>query len=159
MTETTDNLEAVRRDIIALAQAVKLLNDYGSRIGQVNALCLSILAPSPHEARAQEDLAALTAKTRSGVVAIIADWDDNWHFMFQFRFTDGWWTGDGFDLREGTPGFNALLKALDFIKVSPAICDLSAPAPARAVPVRRVIYPKDEEVKPKVDEVKEATKP
>jgi len=143
--EPTDNLEAVRRDIIALAQGLKFLNDYGSRLAAVESICIGILAPSPVEARAQEDLASLHAgrsKNKGPIVSIVTDWDDNWHFIFQFRFTDGYWQGDGFDLREGEPGFAALLKALEVCKIDKSICDLTAPEKAGTVPSRRIIYPK-----------------
>lgn len=156
MNETLDNLEAVRRDIIALAQGLKALNDYGSRLATVEAVCVSILAPSPFEAKAQEDLASLSAAAgkHKQISAITADWDENWHWIFAFRFTTGYWTGDGFDLREGEPGHAALLRALAIVKLDPSVCDLSAPAKAGTVPTRRAIFPKATETSTKVEEVK-----
>lgn len=140
-------LEGVRRDIIALAQGLKHLNDYGQRLATVESICIGILAPAPAESRAQEDLASLTAvrPKHGAIVSIAADWDDNWHFVFTFRFVSGYWTGDGFDLREGEPGYEALLKALEIVKLDKSICDLSAPAVASNVPSRRVVYPKAKE--------------
>lgn len=158
MTETTDNLEAVRRDIIALAQGLKALNDYGSRLAGVEAICVSILAPLPEEARAQEDLASLSASAgrHKAILAILVDWDENWHFVFQFRFSTGYWTGDGFDIRKGEPGYTALLQALAIVKVDQSICDLSEPTKAGVVPTRRVIYPKPAEPKVEVKPVEPA---
>jgi hypothetical protein len=147
MTETLDNLEAIRRDIISLATGLKALNDYGSRLATVESVCISILAPSPFEAQAQEDLASLSAAAgkHKQIMSVTAEWDKQWHFIFSFRFTTGYWTGDGFDLRAGEPGQAALLKALDVVKLEHSICDLSEPDKAGTVPSRRLIFPMPKE--------------
>lgn len=145
MNDTADNglLANVKRDIITLAQALNQLNNYGARIPTVSAACASILAPSPSEARAQEDLALLAARRpKLGTLSsIIADWDAEWHFVFVFRFSEGYVTADGFDLRPADTGYAALKRALDICGVSEALCDLSEPTPAGAIPERRLIFP------------------
>ena len=146
--EPVDNLELVRRDIVTLAHAVNILNNYGPRIGSVSAACTSILAPSPDESRAIEDLTRLkAARPKLGQIAhILADWDKDWRFVFQLRFAEGYWTGDGFDLREGTPGYNALVLAIDAVGLKVDVCDLQPPHAAHDIPLRRVIYPVVKEV-------------
>jgi hypothetical protein len=143
-SEAKDPVKELREQIFALADAIQKLNNYGARLASIQAICSRILEPDPDQASAVNDLAALQAslQRRGHILSVICDWDAEWHFVFQFRFTDSYGSYDGFDLRQGKPGYAALLKALDSIKVAEELCDLTPPEPASNVPARRVIFPK-----------------
>lgn len=139
------SLQAIREDIISLAKAIQVLNNYGARVPTVNELLNKVLAPDPHTAEALEELAKIKAlPTKIGrLIAVTSEWDDEWRFMFSFRFENGWHNSDGFDLRPNRPGLAALKAAIDHLKIGIDLCDFNPPEAASGpIPNRRVIYPK-----------------
>ena len=137
-------VKKLNEHVIALATALSQLNGYGPRMPSVDAICATILMPSPHEARASEDLAALKAvlPKRGRLKNISCDWDPAWNFVFTFRFENGFFSGDGFDLRKGEPGYEALLPAIESCRILITDCQLEPPSPAKDLPLRRLVYPK-----------------
>lgn len=142
-----DDITALRRDIIKLASALSILNRYTHRLPMVEGIVASITKPSPEIVAAEESLAQmLAAIPRMGkIISITAEWDENWQFVFSFRTSSGYQIADGFDLREGTPGLQALQTVLVSASIGEGEFDIS-PAisqPAAGTVNRRIVYPKE----------------
>ncbi len=156
MPETPDSLERVRSDfmesiktiavdITRLTQAIRMLNQYHSRIPAVDEICKQVLAPDPATASAEECAATVRASmARLGTPTfVVAEWDEKFKFLFTIRGKDGYVSElEGFDLRDRTPGKRALVDVLDnVLKVNPVDCMLDPPESVRAGELaRRVIW-------------------
>lgn len=119
-------LEPIATDITRLANAVEIVNRYGSRVGTVTELCKMVLAPSPEAGKAQANLSELkSARSAMGrLEQVTAEWDSRMNFLIVFRGSVSW-SGpyDGFSLIAGTPGFDALKIALGDMGVELAKVD------------------------------------